>query len=289
LVCRRDPAFAEYRLSGVKPYISWRFAKFRLAEPDRLREKMIWTRNPPDLDSPNFMRYRMNLPRVNFTTAPELRKLRGKDYHVLVIDRVIAILDELASEPHEKGDVDLAERLGLHKSTVHRLLAVMHRCGLVERKRGAAKYRLGWHLFELGVAAAPRLELLDRARPFVAELVRRTGETADFGVLLRGEVLSLVSVESRYTARTPATIGRRLPIHCTSQGKAILAFSDREQLQRQLRTCEFTKYTRNTITTQERFLAELALVASRGYAVDNEEFEDGLRCVAAPVRNTWGM
>lgn len=210
------------------------------------------------------------------------------DYQVRVIDRVIAILGELADASGSFGDVALADKLGLHKSTVHRLLAVLQRNGFVEREPGCTKYVLGWRIFELGMAAASRLDILQRARPFVAQLVEATGETAHLGVLRQGKVVSLVNVESRYTVRTPATVGRHIPLHCTSQGKAILASLPADQVARQLEDYTFSPQCINTILSKERFLAELALVARRGYAVDNEEFEEGLRCIAAPVRDHSG-
>jgi DNA-binding IclR family transcriptional regulator len=213
---------------------------------------------------------------------------KNPDYHVRVVDRVFAILKELADGSAKFGDVALAERLGLHKSTVHRLLAVMQHNGFVEREPGSTKYRLGWRIFELGITAASHLDILERAKPYVMQLVETTGETAHLGVLRQGEVVSLVNVESRYTVRTPATVGRHIPLHCTSQGKAILAFLPPDQVARRLKGHVFTRHSANTIVSKDRFLADLALVASRGYAVDNEEFEEGLRCIAAPVRDHSG-
>lgn len=209
-------------------------------------------------------------------------------YQVRVIDRVVAILDELGHGSTELGDIELAKKLGLHKSTVHRLLVVLQRGGFVEREPGCTKYGLGWRIFELGMVAASRLDILEHARPYVAQLVEETGETAHLGVLRQGRVVSLVNVESRYTVRTPATVGRHIPLHCTSQGKAILAFLSPDQLAHQLKDYVFTRHGPNTIVTPDRLLAELALVASRGYAVDNEEYEEGLRCIAAPVRDHSG-
>jgi DNA-binding IclR family transcriptional regulator len=205
------------------------------------------------------------------------------DYHVRVVDRVFAILEELADGTAQFGDVALADRLGLHKSTVHRLLAVMQQNGFVEREPGSTKYRLGWRIFELGMAAASRLDILERSKPYVTQLVAATGETAHLGVLRQGGVVSLVNVESRHTVRTPATVGRHVPLHCTSQGKAILACLPPYQVARHLKGYVFSKHSPNTIVSKEQFLEDLALVASRGYAVDNEEYEEGLRCIAAPV------
>lgn len=206
-------------------------------------------------------------------------------YRVQVIDRAVAILDELARSNGELSGNELAERLGLHKSTVHRLVAALMANGLVERKPGGTKYGLGWRVFDLGIVAASRLGLLEHVRPHVAQLVESTGETAHFGVLRQGEVMSLVNVESRNTAHMPATVGRRIPIHSTAQGKAILAFLPPQQVEEQLKGYLFTRHTANSIVGMEQLREELTLVRERGYAVDNEELEEGLRCVAAPVRD----
>lgn len=212
-----------------------------------------------------------------------------RTYHVQVIDRAVAILGELAVTDRELSGMELAEKLGLHKSTVHRLLAVLTANGLVERKPGAARYVLGWRIFDFGMVAASRLGLLENVRPYVARLVALTGETAHFGVLRQGGVMSLVSVESGHTVRKPATVGRHIPIHSTAQGKAILAFLPRQEAEKQLKAYVFTRHTSNSITGLERFREELNLVHERGYAVDNEELEEGLRCVAAPIRDRAGV
>jgi DNA-binding IclR family transcriptional regulator len=210
------------------------------------------------------------------------------NYNVRVVDRVVAILEELADGAGKFGDVALAEKLGLHKSTVHRLLAALQRNGFVEREPGCTKYGLGLRVFELGMAAASRLEILERAKPYLTELVKMSGETAHLGLLRQREVVSVVSVESLHSVRIPATVGRRIPLHCTSQGKAILAALPPDRVARHLKDYEFHRHTVNTIVSEHRFLAELAMVADRGYAVDNEEFEEGLRCIAAPVRDQSG-
>ena len=217
------------------------------------------------------------------------RASEGRAYHVRVLDRAIAILGVLANRSEDLGDVELSEQLHLHKSTVHRLLAVLDRNGFVERKPGGAKYGLGWQLFELGMVAAMHLNLLDRAKRHVERLAKETGETAHMSVLVHGNVVSLVSAESQHSVRTPATIGRHTPLHCVSQGKAILAFLPAEQVEQVLTGYLFTPRTRNTITCKERFVAELALARERGYAIDNEEFEEGLRCIAAPLRDCSGI
>ncbi len=218
------------------------------------------------------------------TTEPE----RTRAYRIQVLDRVFRILDELAHDSAELAGVEISERVALHRSTVHRLLAVLERNHFVERNPENARYRLGWRLFELGMMAASRLDVYERAKPQLLRLVEESGETAHVGVLRQGEVISLLNVEGKRSVRTPATVGRRTPLHCTSQAKAILAFAAPERIEAAIAAHQFVPYTDNTITDASRFRTELSLVRRRGYAVDNEEFEAGLRCIAAPVRDHTG-
>ncbi len=186
------------------------------------------------------------------------------------------------------GLAEISKCVHLHKSTAHRIMAVLERHGFIERNAADGTYRLGWKLCELGTRAVAGLDLPTLARPLLQELVDATGETAHVGVLRNGEVISLVNVESRRQIRSPATVGRRNPAHCTSHGKAILAFAGREELKAYFSIARLLPYTQNTITDRRGFLAELKRVREAGYAVDDEEYEDGLRCVGAPIRDHSG-
>jgi len=115
--------------------------------------------------------------------------------------------------------------------------------------------------------------------------VAETGETAHVGVLRRGRTVSLTNVESPQTLRTPVTVGGVSPAHCTSLGKAILAFSPEAEIDEFIRTYGLKRYTRRTITRPAAFKRALKSVREKGYAVDDEEFEDGLKCIGAPVRD----
>jgi len=207
---------------------------------------------------------------------------------VQVIDRAFDILDELAELRTGAGVTQLAGRLSLHKSTVHRLLAALERHRYVTRDVETATYRLGYRLFELGALAIPYGELHSVARPFVERLSKKTKETAHLGILLDGEILSIVNAETSQQVRTPGTVGRRTPLYCTSLGKAILAFLSEETAQDTIKRIRFRSKTENTIKTAAALRTELALTHERGYAVDDEEFEHGLRCVGAPVFNHTG-
>ncbi len=213
---------------------------------------------------------------------------RATTYRVQVLDRVFTILNALAENGSGLGLSELSAELRLHKSTVHRLLMTLE-CNLyVEKNPSSGKYRLGWKLFELGMQAVARRDLFQLAPPVVEWLMAATGETAHLGVLREGEVISVVNAESQQTVRTPSTVGRRTPAHCTSLGKAILAFLPRQQVLGFVRTHGLKSYTRNTITRFSLLDSELGRIRESGYAVDDEELEEGLRCIGAPVRDHTG-
>ncbi len=209
-------------------------------------------------------------------------------YRVQVLERAIAILEFLAEQNSALGLGQISKALRLNKTTAHRLLSVLEHHHFVEKNGSNGQYSLGTKLFELGNRAVSRLDLLQRARPFLRRLVDETGETAHLAVLRQGEVLSLANVESPRTLRTPSTVGRRSPVHCTSIGKAILAYRPETEADEIIRTHGLRKFTERTITSPGAFKRELRRVREQGYAMDDEEFEYGLRCIGAPVRNHTG-
>src|SRR5262245_30358081 len=139
-------------------------------------------------------------------------EINDSPYQVQVLDRALGILDALSNGGLELGLAELSEKLELHKSTVHRLLMVLERHRLIEKKPQIGKYRLGMKLFELGSKAVAQLDLRDRARPYLERLVSETGETAHICVLDGDRMLSIANVESQRTLRTPSTVGRRTPL-----------------------------------------------------------------------------
>jgi len=215
-------------------------------------------------------------------------KSKGSPYQVQVLDRSVAILETLAAAEEDLSLFEIAERLRLHKSTIHRLLMVLERHRLVERRADGGKFGLGLRLFELGTRAFTRLGLGERARPHLEKLAAETGETAHLCILDDGGVLYLEKVEPSRTVRVPSSVGRRNPAHCTAVGKVLLSHLAPADLDRLVEARGLKAYTRNTITTSSLLQRELRAIRERGYAVDDEEIEEGLRCVGAPVRDHSG-
>ncbi|MGH7898581.1 MAG: IclR family transcriptional regulator, partial [Candidatus Binatia bacterium] len=215
-------------------------------------------------------------------------KSKGSPYQVQVLDRAVTILEALAARDGDLSLYELAANLDLHKSTIHRLLMVLERHRLVERGTESGKYGLGLKLFELGNKAIARLGLAERARPHLERLVAEAGETAHLCILDDGEVLYLEKVEPSRTVRVPSNVGQRNPAHCTAVGKALLAHLADAELDSVIRSRGLKAYTRNTITNPALLKRELRAIRQRGYAVDDEEIDEGLRCIGAPVRDFSG-
>ncbi|MPZ20886.1 MAG: helix-turn-helix domain-containing protein [Luteitalea sp.] len=210
-------------------------------------------------------------------------------YRAQVMSRGLQILDLLAESGGELGPGTLAARLALHRSTIHRILTVLECHGLVRRSATRGKYSLGMKLFTLGNRASAQLELRDHAEPFLYRLVQQTGEDAHLCILDGTEMLSIAQVVGPRRVRIPATIGRRTPTHCTSVGKALMAFLPDTMLDALTARLALRPYTSRTLTTGSALKTELMRVRERGFAIDNEEIEEGLRCVGAPVHDHTGQ
>lgn len=210
-------------------------------------------------------------------------------YRIQAVERVVAILGAFSPESPELGVTEIAERLGLHKSTVHRFLVNLEAAGLVERTPRTQRYRLGLRIFELGGLVLQQMSLWDEALPFLEGLVRDSGETGHLAVLDNGEAIYIEKVETRRALRIPSAMGRGYPAHATSLGKVLLADLPAVEVRRILAERGMRSYTRNTVTDPERLLGELARVRESGYAIDDEEYDEGLRCIGAPILDHTGQ
>jgi len=183
---------------------------------------------------------------------------------------------------------ELAKRLGLAKSTVHRLASTLVRERILERNARDGKYRLGLVLFELGSLVRRKMDVSAEARPQLKALMESTGETVHLGVLDEHSVLYINRIESRRAIRMGFGLGIRAPLHCTALGKALLAFQPEEFIEETIAR-GLPRRTADTITSPHAFRQELAAIRARGYAVEDQEIEAGLRSIAAAVRNDAGQ
>lgn len=194
---------------------------------------------------------------------------------------------ELIGEAGELGVTELSRRLGVHKATASRLAATLAERGFVERDPVSERYRLGFGLIGLAGAAMAGLDLVRLTRPALEELADRTRETVNLGVRSGGAVVYLDQVTGARSIVSVNWVGQRTPLHCTSNGKVLLAFmggAERDRLLSQ----PLERSTPHTIVDADELRAQLDAVRVRGYAQTLEELEAGLNAVAAPVRQADG-
>ncbi len=203
-------------------------------------------------------------------------------YKVQALDRAFAVLDLLGESDMPLGLAQVASSLQLHKSTAHRFLMVLERHRMVERTTNG-KFRLGLRLFDFGNRAIEQYDLRDRAQPHLRRLVAETEETAHLCILEAAHVIYIDKIEPARSVRMITRIGASNPVHCTSVGKAILAFLPEDRAADIARRLRFERFTHHTITTPEALRTEMEKTRRRGYAVDDEEYEEGLRCIAVPL------
>ena len=203
------------------------------------------------------------------------------------VRRALSILRCFSIERPTLGIADIARELQLHKSTVHRLIHTLEREGFVHAVDGS-QFVLGWRLFELGEAVRGREPAREVILESLTSLVEATGETAHLAVFDAGDVLYIEKVEATRSLRMPSAVGKRVPAHCTALGKIFLSNLSDDQLLQALTRRRLTAFTANTITDVRRLTDELARVRASGHAVDREEIEEGLMCVAGPVTDDLG-
>ena len=214
--------------------------------------------------------------------APRARKARLSS-----VANAMRLMQAFSDQDYELGISRLADRLGLAKSTVHRLASTLIQSGMLEQNRENGKYRLGLQVFELGSLVRRKMDVSAEARPWLMQLREQTGETVHLAILSQTGIVYVHFMESHKAIRMSSGIGLRKPAHCTAEGKALLAFQPQEAIDRYL-AAGLERLTPRTIVEPAALRAELASVRARGYALDDEECEPGMRCIAAPVRDDSG-
>jgi DNA-binding IclR family transcriptional regulator len=224
-------------------------------------------------------------PRAPFPALPAGPRPGAPDGGVKSVTAALDALDCFV-EADELGVSDIARRLGVAKSTAHRMLTSLCASGLTERNPETGQYRLGLHLLELGQLAANRMRLRRAALPLLEELRQVSGCTVDLAVPAGADVVYVERLETRPGTPLMHAVGRRQPSHCTSSGKAMAAYDD--DLARARRAAGFPALTARSIRTVADYDRVLAEVRRRGVAISVGELSAGLSSVAAPVLDASG-
>lgn len=211
---------------------------------------------------------------------------RGR--RVRSVEKAIELLDCFWRERKPLSLRELERLTGWAKSTIHGLLASMMDSGVVEQNPTDGKYRLGYHLFELGSAVNQGWDVPECCVPYLQKIVDLVGESAYLARLSGNELILALCEEPHAGFRVVSEAGTRLPLHCSSQGKAILANLPAYEAQRLLNRKPLKCYTKSTVTDPEKLRAELEKIRTLGYAKEIEEYKLGLKSVAAPVFDSHG-
>ncbi|MDQ6598866.1 IclR family transcriptional regulator [Bacillus salipaludis] len=201
------------------------------------------------------------------------------------LDRALRILDLFDEHTTELKITHISELMGLHKSTVHSLLKTLQMHGYIDQDLESGKYRLGLKLFERGNFVIHSLDIRLLAKRYLLDLSLKTGQTTHLVILDGKEGVYVDKVESPMATILYSRVGRRIPLHCSAVGKALIAFREQEEIQKILHGYNYTKKTEFTIINETDFLSELEKVRQQEYAIDSQENEPGVRCIAVPIRN----
>ncbi|MDW7649946.1 MAG: IclR family transcriptional regulator [Bacillota bacterium] len=203
---------------------------------------------------------------------------------VQAVERALKILIVLAETGTPLTLTQIRDQASLNISTAHRLLHTLMNDGFISQDKDTGKYMLGLRTFEVGHAALYSMDIRTTARPFLQELVDRCNETTNLAILDQDEVVYIDQIESLNMIKIFARVGSRGPAHCTGAGKALLAHLTEREVERFLQNkMPLGYYTEYTILDPVKFKEEMARIRKKGFALDNGELEEGVRCVAVPV------
>ncbi len=209
------------------------------------------------------------------------------------VEKTLAIMEAFLDHPQEEeiGIMALADLTGLNVSTIHRISSMLVKRGYLSQKQSRAKYALGPKFLRFGSLASSRMGIGALAFPYLVQLSRSVGEAVNLAIQHSAEAVYIQCVspsEPAYQLRTFAQVGARVPLYCTGVGKVLLSHMPEEECEQYLTETSFTRRTPNTIADCTLLKEELATIRRCGYAVDNEEMELGVKCIAAPIRNFKG-
>lgn len=208
----------------------------------------------------------------------------SRDAGAKSLRKMALVLDSFTRKKSSLTVGEISSATGLPKTTVHRIVASLRDVGLLDQDGRRQGYRLGMKMFYYGSSVLESLNTATRAHPHIAKLQQLTGEIIHFHMF---DGHQMVCVEREEMIASSLTTLQAAPTYCTSVGKAFLAFQD-EELVRKIAAEGLHAYTANTITTLDGLLEEMKHIRERGYAIDDEEIETGLRCIGAPVRDSSG-
>ncbi len=202
---------------------------------------------------------------------------------VQALDRAMDILDILSLEPEGLGVTQIAERAALHKSTAHRIVLALAGRGYLEKTQAGSRYKIGLKMVDICSVYLNSVELKTEARPMLRDITQRTGLTSHLAILDGNQAVYIDKVEMEQYLRLYSQIGRRIPTHCSALGKCLLSGMANKELDVLLQNYTYTVFTEHTITTEKALRRQLEDVRRDGFAMDDQEHDLGIRCIATPI------
>ncbi|MDR1794860.1 MAG: IclR family transcriptional regulator [Erysipelotrichaceae bacterium] len=199
------------------------------------------------------------------------------------IVKAAKIIDAIAFERRSMSLSELSDKVKIAKSTLHGLLSTLVNIGYIDQESDSGYYKLGVELFELGSQISSTWNEKNLAKSWMRRLAEEVNETVHLAMLSNGEVLYVDKMESTQSIRIETAPGVKLPAHCTGLGKVLLAYQPKKEFEHILDSKGMKAYTAKTITNRRLLERELAEIRQNGVGMDDQEFLDGLRCVAAPI------
>lgn len=213
------------------------------------------------------------------------RMTRKTDYTNKSLKKALSVLELFSEQVEMLSMKEIAEKLGTRPGTIFPILSTLKECGYLEKDKGNKKYSLGLTFLGKGTLVLRRLDIRGCAQPHLKELLIRCNENVHLAILDNRKVMYIDRKEAAPSLMIRSYVGKRVPAHCTALGKALLAFLDDQKLEDFLKKEKLERLTDNTITNPEDLKDELEKVRSAGFAIDNEEFQKGGICIAAPIKS----
>jgi IclR family KDG regulon transcriptional repressor len=211
-----------------------------------------------------------------------------KEQNVQTLDRTLDIIELLATKPKGLGVTEIGQLLSLHKSTVHRLINALAQRGYISKEPKSGIYKIGLKFIEISSLFFHQIELKTEALPYMRHLAEQTGQTVHLAILDGDDVVYIEKVDALQSLRMYSQIGKRIPVYCSGLGKVLLSGLSPGNRQEIIFKNNLVKYTPNTILDRDILLKQIDDVIKLGWALDDEEHEEGIRCIAVPIYDFTG-
>jgi DNA-binding IclR family transcriptional regulator len=201
------------------------------------------------------------------------------------LDHALQVLELFSAENQEWGVTEISEALNLYKSTVFDILKTFENRGLMKKDERSQKYQLEIKLMEIIGAILNKMNLKQVALPFMDQLSKKYDETVHLCIAVDDRALPILMIESTKILRSFISLGESVPLYCTSSGKVMLAHWPADRSEEYLQKQKLERFTEKTITDSNKLKEELRNTVARGYAIDDAEKDEGIKCVAGPIKD----